>query len=69
MLDNMDDETIRTAIQRIGGNARVELSGNMTLDRVRRLAGSGADFVSIGALTHSAAAVDFGLDVIASHSA
>ena len=69
LLDNMDDETIRDAIQRIAGNARVELSGNMTLERVRRLADAGADFVSIGALTHSAPAVDFGLDVIARHSA
>jgi nicotinate-nucleotide pyrophosphorylase (carboxylating) len=64
MLDNMDDVTIRDAIQRIGGRARVELSGKMTLERVRRLADSGADYVSIGAITQSAPAVDLGLDVI-----
>jgi nicotinate-nucleotide pyrophosphorylase (carboxylating) len=65
MLDNMDDEMVHAAIQRIGGRARVELSGGMTVDRVRRLAGSGADYVSIGAMTHSAPAVDLSLDVIA----
>jgi nicotinate-nucleotide pyrophosphorylase (carboxylating) len=64
MLDNMDDDRIRDAIRRIGRRARVELSGNMTVDRVRRLAGCGADYVSIGAITHSAPAVDLGLDVL-----
>ena len=63
LLDNMEDEMIREAIGRIAGRARIELSGNMTLERVRRLAGSGADYVSIGAITHSAAAVDLSLDV------
>jgi nicotinate-nucleotide pyrophosphorylase (carboxylating) len=65
MLDNMDDETVHAAIQRIRGRARVELSGGMTVERVRRLAGSGADYVSIGAMTHSAPAVDLSLEVIA----
>ena len=64
MLDNMDDETVQAAIRRIGGRAQVELSGGMTVDRVRRFAGSGADYVSIGAMTHSAPAVDLSLDVI-----
>lgn len=64
MLDNMDDETIDAAMGRIGGRARVELSGGMTVERVRRLAASGADYVSIGAITHSAPAVDMSLDVI-----
>jgi nicotinate-nucleotide pyrophosphorylase (carboxylating) len=67
MLDNMDDETLRAAIQRIGGRARVELSGGMTVERVRRLADSGADYVSIGAMTHSAPAVDISLDIITDH--
>jgi nicotinate-nucleotide pyrophosphorylase (carboxylating) len=64
MLDNMDDEVIRAAIRRIARRARVELSGRMTVDRVRRLADSGADYVSIGAITHSAPAVDLSLDVL-----
>ena len=65
MLDNMDDAMTRDAIRRIDGRARVELSGNMTLERVEQLAGAGADFVSIGAITHSAPAVDLSLDVLA----
>jgi nicotinate-nucleotide pyrophosphorylase (carboxylating) len=64
MLDNMDDETIRAAVRRIARRARVELSGRMTVERVRRLADSGADYVSIGAITHSAPAADLSLDVL-----
>lgn len=63
MLDNMDDATTAEAIARIAGCARVELSGNMTIDRVRRLSTSGADDVSIGALTHSAPAADISLEI------
>lgn len=63
MLDNMDDAMTRAAIQRIAGRAKVELSGNMTVERVRTLADSGADYVSIGALTHSAPAADISLEV------
>ncbi len=64
MLDNFDDARTATAIARIAHRARVELSGTMTLDRVRRLAGCGADCVSIGALTHSAAAADISLEIV-----
>lgn len=63
MLDNMDDATTAEAIARIAGRARIELSGNMTLDRVRRLASSGADDVSVGALTHSAPAADISFEI------
>jgi nicotinate-nucleotide pyrophosphorylase (carboxylating) len=63
MLDNMDDDAIRAAVRRIAGRARVELSGRITLERLRRLADSGADCVSIGAITHSAPAVDLSLDI------
>jgi nicotinate-nucleotide pyrophosphorylase (carboxylating) len=63
MLDNLDDETVVLALGRIRGRARVELSGNMTVERVRRLAGCGAGSVSIGALTHSAPAADLSLDM------
>ena len=63
MLDNLDDALTRQAIERIGTRARVELSGNMTLARVRQLAGSGADDVSIGALTHSASAADISFEI------
>jgi len=63
MLDNLDDETTGEAIRRIAGRARIELSGNMTIDRVRRLSVAGADFVSVGALTHSAPAADVSLEI------
>jgi len=63
MLDNFDDASTRTAIARIAGRARVELSGNMTVARVRALAPLGADMISVGALTHSAEAADISLDI------
>lgn len=63
MLDNLDDETTAAAIARVAGRAKIELSGNMTRERVRRLARSGADFVSVGALTHSAPAADISLEI------
>jgi nicotinate-nucleotide pyrophosphorylase (carboxylating) len=63
LLDNMDDAMTSTAIARVAGRARIELTGNMTLERVRRLARSGADDVSVGALTHSAPAADISLEI------
>jgi nicotinate-nucleotide pyrophosphorylase (carboxylating) len=63
LLDNMDDVATAAAIARIAGRARIELSGNMTVDRVRRLASSGADDVSVGALTHSAPAADISFEI------
>jgi nicotinate-nucleotide pyrophosphorylase (carboxylating) len=63
MLDNMDDDGLRTAVARIAGRARIELSGNMTVARVAALAALGADWVSVGALTHSAPALDVSLEV------
>jgi len=63
MLDNLDDATMREAIRRIGGRARVEISGGITLDRIRLLAMMGADCVSVGALTHSAPAADISLEI------
>lgn len=61
LLDNMDDETMRACIALCKDRALVELSGNMTLERVAQLADFGADVVSIGALTHSAPAADISL--------
>lgn len=63
MLDNFDDDMTRVAVDRIAGRARVELSGNMTLARVARLADCGADDISIGALTHSAPAADISFEI------
>lgn len=61
MLDNMDIETMRKAVRIINGKAKVEASGNMTLERVREVASTGVDFISIGALTHSPSALDISL--------
>ena len=63
MLDNLDETAMREALRRIGGRAKVELSGNMTVERVRALADAGADFVSVGAITHSAPAADIALEI------
>jgi nicotinate-nucleotide pyrophosphorylase (carboxylating) len=63
MLDNMDTETISHAVKAIGGKALIEASGNMTLTRVRSVAETGVDFISVGALTHSAPAVDISMKI------
>ncbi len=63
MLDNMDDHRIREAVAAVAGRARVEISGGVTLERLPRLAATGADFVSVGAVTHQARAVDISLEL------
>jgi nicotinate-nucleotide pyrophosphorylase (carboxylating) len=64
MLDNMDDEQIRQAVQQVAGRVRLEVSGGITLERLPRLASMGVDYVSMGALTHSARAMDLSLEII-----
>lgn len=61
MLDNMSDEQMREAIALIGGRAEVEVSGNVTPQNITRLAGLGVDYISSGALTHSAPILDLSL--------
>ncbi len=61
MLDNMSLDDMKEAIALIGGKAEVELSGNFTLENIERIRGIGADFVSCGALTHSAPILDLSL--------
>jgi nicotinate-nucleotide pyrophosphorylase (carboxylating) len=63
LVDNMDTARIREAVRRAGGRAKIEISGGVTLDRVPELAETGADFVSVGALTHSAQAVDISFEI------
>jgi nicotinate-nucleotide pyrophosphorylase (carboxylating) len=63
LLDNMSTPDIRQAVERIGGRARTEISGNVTLARIPELAATGADCVSIGALTHSVTAADISLEI------
>ena len=62
LLDNLSIDEIREAVRRIDGRAKVEISGGVTLDRIGELATTGADYVSVGALTHSAPALDIALD-------
>ena len=61
MLDNMDVATMREAIALIDGRAEVEVSGNVTAENAARLADLGVDYVSSGALTHSAPILDLSL--------
>lgn len=63
LLDNMSTDHIREAVQRSRGRAKTEISGGVTLSRIPELAQTGADFVSSGALTHSAPAVDISFDI------
>ncbi|MBJ6765850.1 carboxylating nicotinate-nucleotide diphosphorylase [Myxococcaceae bacterium JPH2] len=65
MLDNMDDAQIREAVKLAGGRVPLEVSGGVTLERLPRLAKMGVDFVSMGALTHSARAMDLSLEISA----
>jgi len=58
MLDNMDTQTMRRGVELIAGRAKVEASGNMTLERLREVAATGVDYISIGVLTHSVSALD-----------
>ena len=63
MLDNMSIDEMREAVRRIAGRAKVEISGGVTLDRIPELASTGADYVSVGALTHSAPAADLSFEL------
>ncbi len=61
LLDNMTPDELRAAVTHIGGRASTEASGGVTLETVRDVAEAGLDFVSVGALTHSAPALDLSL--------
>jgi nicotinate-nucleotide pyrophosphorylase (carboxylating) len=61
LLDNMDDATLRQAVEITRGRARLEASGSMTKERLPQVAATGVNFISMGALTHSAPAVDIHL--------
>ncbi len=63
LLDNMTTREMRDAVQLVQGRALLEASGNMSLERVREVARTGVDFISVGALTHSAPAVDLSMTV------
>jgi nicotinate-nucleotide pyrophosphorylase (carboxylating) len=63
MLDNFSLADLRRGVEQIGGRAIVEASGGVTLESVQAIAETGVDVISVGALTHSAPALDLGLDV------
>jgi nicotinate-nucleotide pyrophosphorylase (carboxylating) len=64
MLDNMPLEEMRMVVDLYAGRVPLEVSGNMTLDRAREVAAIGIDFISVGALTHSARALDISLEFL-----
>ena len=61
LLDNMSVAQLREAVERVAGRAELEASGGVTLETVRDIAGTGVNFISVGALTHSAPALDLSL--------
>lgn len=64
MLDNMDLETMRKGVELIAGRAKVEASGNITIEQLRDVAATGVDYISIGALTHSVSAMDISQRIV-----
>ena len=62
LLDNMSPEQLRLAVAKVNGRAQTEASGGVSLETVRAIAETGVNFISAGALTHSARSVDIGLD-------
>jgi nicotinate-nucleotide pyrophosphorylase (carboxylating) len=63
LLDNMDNATLRRAVEMIDGRCLSEASGGVTLETVAGIAETGVDLISVGALTHSAPVLDIGLDI------
>ncbi|MBC6458843.1 carboxylating nicotinate-nucleotide diphosphorylase [Actinomadura sp. HBU206391] len=64
LLDNMTDEQMTEAVGMAGNRAELEASGGLTVDRARDVAVTGVDYLAVGALTHSASALDIGLDFV-----
>jgi nicotinate-nucleotide pyrophosphorylase (carboxylating) len=63
LLDNMDIPSLRAAVEKVGGRARLEASGGLTLDTARAVAETGVDYLAVGALTHSAPVLDIAMDL------
>ena len=64
MLDNMSSKMMHEAVLIINKRAKIEASGNMTIKRIRKVATTGVDYISIGALTHSVKALDISQRII-----
>ncbi len=63
MLDNMSNEAMTEAVKVINGRAKTEASGNMSIPRLKEVAATGVDFISVGALTHSVTALDISMNI------
>jgi nicotinate-nucleotide pyrophosphorylase (carboxylating) len=63
LLDNMAPDELREAVKLVAGRAKTEASGGVRLSNVAAIAASGVDYISVGALTHSARAVDFSMEI------
>ncbi len=64
MLDNMDLETMKEAVKMVKGKILIEASGEITLEKVRKIAQAGIDLISIGALTHSVKSLNISMEII-----
>jgi nicotinate-nucleotide pyrophosphorylase (carboxylating) len=64
LLDNMTPEEVRTAVAAVDGHVPLEVSGGITFETIRAYADAGAEYISIGAITHSATALDIALDIV-----
>ena len=63
LLDNMTPEEIKEALKEIGKRAQTEASGGITIDNIREFAQTGVQFISIGAITHSASSVNLSMEI------
>ncbi len=63
MFDNMDTATMAEAVKIVGGKAKTEASGNMSIPRLKEVAATGVDYISVGALTHSVTALDISMNI------
>ena len=63
MLDNMSTADMTEAVKIIAGKAKTEASGNMSIPRLKEVAATGVDFISVGALTHSVTALDISMNI------
>ncbi len=63
LLDNMSLKALHTAVSSVSGQVKLEASGNISLETIREIAETGVDFISVGKITHSAPAIDVGLDL------
>jgi nicotinate-nucleotide pyrophosphorylase (carboxylating) len=64
LVDNAGEDLLRAAVARAAGRVRLEASGGITLDNLAAVARTGVDYISLGALTHSAGALDFSLEIL-----